>query len=141
MTITFLHIFLDKFTSNLNIQIPVTYIQQCWYCCSTSDVLSRGHPSSCVSTPSSVHFQNRGSLVMISHCASLVGFQLLVYLFSQIQQDDFSAVWPILCAAVLLHRPVTPDAENNRQTDSAGNPLHPTSTGKLQVCQPLHLPS
>ena len=65
---------------------------------------------------------------MISHCASLVGFKLLVFLFSQIQQDDCSAAWPILCAAVLLHRPVTPNAENNRQTDCAGNPLHPTST-------------
>ena len=78
---------------------------------------------------------------MISHCASLVDFQLLVFFFSQIQQDDCSAAWPIFCAAVLLHRLVTPNAENNRQTDCAGNPLHPTSTGKLQVCQPLPLHS
>ena len=78
---------------------------------------------------------------MISHCASLVGFQLLMFLFSHIQQDDCSAAWPILCAAVLLHRPFTANAENNRQTDCAGNPLHPTSTGKLQVCQPLSLHS
>ena len=70
---------------------------------------------------------------MISHCASLVGFRLLVFLFIQIQQDDCFATWPILCAAVLLHRLVTPKAENNRRTDCAGNPLHPTSTGKLQV--------
>ena len=78
---------------------------------------------------------------MISHCASLVGFQLLVFLFIQIQQDDCAASWPILCAAVLLHRPVTPNAENNRQTDCAGNPLHPTSIRKLQICQPLPLHS
>ena len=36
----------------------VTYIQQCWYCCSTSEVLNRGHPSLCVSTPSLVHSQD-----------------------------------------------------------------------------------
>ena len=67
---------------------------------------------------------------------------VLVFLFFQIQQDDCSAAWPILCAVVLLHRPVTPsNAENNLQTDCAGNPLHPTSTGKLQVCQPLPLHS
>ena len=53
-----------------------------------------------------------GSTVMISHCASVVGFQLLVFIFSQIQQDDCSAAWPILCAAVLLQHPVyTPNAE------------------------------
>ena len=34
----------------------VPYIQQCWYCCSTSDVLNRGHPS--FFTPSSVHSQD-----------------------------------------------------------------------------------
>ena len=40
------------------------------------------------------------------------GFQLLVFIFSQIQQDDCSAAWPILCAAVLLQHPVyTPNAE------------------------------
>ena len=78
---------------------------------------------------------------MISQCASVVGFQPLVFLFIQIQQDDCSAAWPILCAVLLLHRPVTPNAENNCQTDCAGNPLHPTSTGKLQVCQPLPLHS
>ena len=78
---------------------------------------------------------------MISHCASVVGFQLLEFPFIQIQQDDCSAAWPILCAAVLLHRPVAPNAENNHHTDFAGNPLHPTSTGKFQVCQPLPLHS
>mgnify|MGYP003691418219 CR=1 FL=1 len=43
--------------------------------------------------------------------------------------SDFSAAWSILCAVVLLDYPVTPNAENNRETDCAGNPLHPTSTG------------
>ena len=78
---------------------------------------------------------------MISHCESVVSLQLLVFIFSQIQQDDCSAAWPILCAAILLQHPVTPNAENNRQTDCAGNLLHPTSTGKLQVCQPMPLHS
>ena len=87
----------------------VPYIQQCWYCSSTSDVLNRGHPS--FFTPSSVHSQD-GDPVMISHCASVVDFRLLVFIFSQIQQDDCSAAWPILCAAVLLQHPVyTPNAE------------------------------
>ena len=76
---------------------------------------------------------------MISHCASLVGFQLLVFLFSQIQQDDCYVACSTLCAADLLHHPVNHDAENNRQTDCAGNPPHPASTGKLQICQPMHL--
>ena len=107
--------------SHWPIELNFNYIQQCWYCCGTSDVRSRGHPSSCVSTPSSVHSQDGGSTVMISHCASVLGFQLLVFLFIQIQQDDCSAAWPILCAVVLLHHPVTPNAENNHQTDCAGD--------------------
>ena len=78
-----------------------------------------------------------GSTVVINQCASLVGFQLLLSIFNQIQHDDFSAAWPILCIAVLLHRPVTPNAENNRHMDWAGNSLHPTTTGKLYVCQHL----
>ena len=78
------------------------------------------------------------STVVINHCATLVGFQLLLSLFNQIQHDDISAAWPNICIAVLLHRPVTPNPENNRHMDWAGNPLrHPTSTGKFHVCQPL----
>ena len=45
------------------------------------------------------------------------------------------SVLPFFCIAV------TPNAENNRQTECTVNPLHPTSTGKLQVSQPLTLHS
>ena len=38
-------------------------------------------------------------------------------------------------------RPVTHSAENSRHTDRAGDPLHPISTGKFRVFQPLSLHS
>ena len=62
-----------------------------------------------------------------SLCAG-VGFQLLMLLFNQIQQDDLSAAWPSFLTAVLLCLPVTPGAANSHHTDCAENPLQPIST-------------
>ena len=79
-----------------------------------------------------------GSTVVINNCASGPGFQPLLLLFNQIQQDDLSAVWPSFLTAFLLCLPVTPSAENSRHTDSAGNPLQLISTGKFHVFQGVH---
>ena len=76
--------------------------------------------------------------VVINYWASGVGFQLLLLLFNQIQQDDLCAAWPSFLTALLLCIPVTPSAENSRHTDCAGNPLQPISTGKFHVFQGVH---
>ena len=72
--------------------------------------------------------QDWGTTMVINHCAPGVGFQLLMLLFNQIQQDDLSAAWPGFLTAVLLCLPVTPGAANSHHTDCAENPLQPIST-------------
>ena len=124
------------------IEFNVTYKQHWWSCCGTSDVLSRGHPSSCVSTPCSVHSQDGGSTVVINQFASAVGFQLLLLLLNNIQQDDLSAAWSSLC---YCRSPVSTCHTQGRQQSppwlcwkSSATDLH---SGKFHDFQPLSLHS
>ena len=94
---------------------------------------SSGHPSSHVSIPCSVHFQDGGPQWWSITVRRGEGFQLLLLLFNQIQHDDLSAAWPSFPTAVLPSLPVTPSAENSRATDCDGNPLQSTTTGKFFV--------
>lgn len=57
------------------------------------------------------------------------------------QQEAHSAASPILCTATLCSLPITPSVVSTDHTDTAGNPLHPTSIGNSHACQPFSLHS
>lgn len=93
-------------------------------------IISQGHLSSSVLTPGSVHSQDGGLAEVISHCVSGVGLQLPLSLLILTQQDAYSVAMAIFCTALLLARPGTPRPQNIHHADCAGEPRHPTSTGK-----------
>ena len=76
-------------------RVSFAYKQHWWSCCGTSDVLSRGHPSSCVSNPRLVHSQEGGGGV------HTVRRGWVSSLFNQIQQDELLAAWPRFLTVVL----------------------------------------
>ena len=76
----------------------ITYKQHKWYYCGTSDV-------------NGVEDGGGGGTQWWSITALGLGFQVLLFIFNQIQQDDFSAAWPSFLTVVFLSHPFTPRAE------------------------------
>ena len=103
----------------------------------TADILSQEPPVvKCFDPLLLVHSRGGGSVVVISHYVSAVGFQPFSSLLSHSQLDPVSAAWQIDCTALFLSLPPIPSAPSNVHIDCAANPLAPTSTGNNQVLQP-----
>ncbi|KAH3699914.1 hypothetical protein DPMN_074876 [Dreissena polymorpha] len=76
---------------------------------------------------------------MANHYLVYDGCQFGSLRLNQSQLDARSAALPRAWIVVFLTLPSAPSAPNIFHTDCDGNPLHPTSTGKIHVFQPLSL--
>ncbi|KAH3750757.1 hypothetical protein DPMN_185288 [Dreissena polymorpha] len=76
---------------------------------------------------------------MVNHYLVYDGCQFGLLGLNQSQLDARSAALPRAWIVVFLTLPSAPSAPNIFHTYCDGNPLHPTSTGKIHVFQPLSL--
>ena len=80
-----------------------------------------------------------GQVVVISYHSVYVGFHVCSLRLSQSQLDALSAALARAFTEDLRVFPLIPIAPIIFHTDCDGNPVHPTSTGKIHVFQPLSL--